>query len=64
MLIVGRKLSQIDGELFAVKANIKVNSFPFHAGIEFKNNTLEDDPIIKMIKNGGIIIGLTNMDGI
>ena len=60
-----KKLSQIDGELFAVKANIKVNSFPFHAGIEeFKNNTsLEDDPIIKMIKkNGGIIIGLTNMD--
>ena len=58
------RLSQIDGELFAVKANIKVNSFPFHAGIEFKNNTsLEDDPIIKMIKkNGGIIIGLTNMD--
>ena len=60
-----KKLSQIDGELFAVKANIKVNSFPFHAGIEeFKNNTsLKDDPIIKMIKkNGGIIIGLTNMD--
>ena len=60
-----KKLSQIDGELFAVKANIKVNSFPFNAGIEeFKNNTsLEDDPIIKMIKkNGGIIIGLTNMD--
>ena len=60
-----KKLSQIDGELFAVKANIKVNSFPFHAGIEeFKNNTsFEDDPIIKMIKkNGGIIIGLTNMD--
>ena len=24
-----KKLSQIDGELFAVKANIKVNSFPF-----------------------------------
>ena len=47
-----KKLSQIDGELFAVKANIKVTSFPFHAGIEeFKNNTsLEDDPIIKMIK--------------
>ena len=60
-----KKLSQIDGELFAVKANIKVKSFPFHAGIEeFKNNTsLEDDPIIKMIKkNGGVIIGLTNMD--
>ena len=60
-----KKLSQIDGELFAVKANIKVNSFPFHAGIEeFKNNTsLEDDPIIKLIKkNGGIIIRLTNMD--
>ena len=58
-------LSQIDGKLIAVKANIKVNSFPFHAGIEeFKNNTsLEDDPIIKIIKkNGGIIIGLTNMD--
>ena len=35
-----KKLSQIDGELFAVKANIKVNSFPFDAGIEeFKNNT-------------------------
>ena len=60
-----KKLSQIDGELFAVKANIRVNSFPFHAGIEeFKNNTsLEDDPIIKMVKkNGGVIIGLTNMD--
>ncbi len=60
-----KKLSQIDGELFAVKANIKVTSFPFHAGIEeFKNNTsFEDDQIIKMIKkNGGIIIGLTNMD--
>ena len=60
-----KKLSQIDGELFAVKANIKVNSFPFHAGIEeFKNNiSFEDDPIIKIIKkNGGIIIGLTNMD--
>ncbi len=59
------KLSQIDGELFAVKANIKVNSFPFHGGIEeFKNNiSFEDDPIIKIIKkNGGIIIGLTNMD--
>ena len=58
-------LSQIDGKLIAVKANIKVNSFPFHAGIEeFKNNTsFEDDPIIKIIKkNGGIIIGLTNMD--
>ena len=60
-----KKLSQIDGELFAVKANIKVNSFPFHAGIEeFKKNTsFEDDPIIKLIKkNGGIIIGLTNLD--
>lgn len=60
-----RKLSQIDGDLFAVKANIKVNSFPFHAGIEeFKNNTSsEDDPIIKIIKkNGGIIVGSTNMD--
>ena len=60
-----RKLSQIDGDLFAVKANIKVNSFPFHAGIEeFKNNTsFEDDPIIKIIKkNGGIIVGSTNMD--
>ncbi len=60
-----KKLSQIDGELFAVKANIKVNSFPFHAGIEeFKNNTsFEDDPIIKIIKkNGGIIVGSTNMD--
>ena len=60
-----RKLSQIDGDLFAVKANIKVNSFPFNAGIEeFKNNTsFEDDPIIKIIKkNGGIIVGSTNMD--
>ena len=60
-----KKLSQIDGELFAVKANIKVNSFPFHAGIEeFKKNTsFEDDPIIKIIrKNGGIIVGSTNMD--
>ncbi len=59
------KLSQIDGELFAVKANIKVNSFPFNAGIEeFKNNTsFEDDTIIKIIKNnGGIVVGSTNMD--
>ena len=58
-------LSKIDGSLVAVKPNLKVKSFPFSGGIEeFKNIISEfDDPIIKIIKNnGGIIIGLTNMD--
>ena len=60
-----KPLSKIDGILIAVKSNIPVKTFPFTAGIEeFKDITSNyNDPLIDLIKNnGGIIIGLTNMD--
>ena len=59
------KISKIDGQLFVVKPNIRVSSFPYTAGIkEFQNLISKtDDPLIAKIKdNGGIIIGSTNMD--
>ena len=59
------KLSKIDGELFVVKPNIRVESFPYTGGIkEYESSiSLTDDPIITKIKNnGGIIIASTNMD--
>ena len=60
-----KPLSEIDGTLIAVKSNIQVKGFPFTGGIEeYKYiNSDYDDPLIDLIKtNGGIIIGLTNMD--
>ena len=60
-----KPLSEIDGILIAVKSNIPVKKFPFTGGIqEFKDITSEyNDPLIDLIiNNGGIIIGLTNMD--
>ena len=59
------KISKIDGELFVVKPNIRVESFPYTGGIkEYESSiSLTDDPIITNIKNnGGIIIASTNMD--
>ena len=59
------KISKIDGELFVVKPNIRVKSFPYTGGIkEYESSiSLTDDPIIANIKkNGGIIIASTNMD--
>ena len=59
------KISKIDGELFVVKPNIRVESFPFTGGIkEYESSiSLTDDPIITNIKNnGGIIIASANMD--
>ena len=60
-----KPLSEIDGTLIAVKSNIQVKGFPFTGGIEeYKYiNSDYNDPLIDLIKtNGGIIIGLTNMD--
>ena len=60
-----KPLSEIDGILIAVKPNIPVKKFPFTGGIqEFKDITSKyNDPLIDLIiNNGGIIIGLTNMD--
>ena len=59
------RISKIDGELFVVKPNIRVKSFPYTGGIkEYESSiSLTDDPIITNIKNnGGIIIASTNMD--
>ena len=59
------KISFIDGELFVVKPNIKVATFPYNGGIkEYKYTiSLTDDPLISIIKNnGGIIVGSSNMD--
>ena len=59
------KISKIDGELFVVKPNIRVESFPYTGGIkEYESSiSLTNDPIISNIKNnGGIIIASTNMD--
>ena len=59
------KISKIDGQLIVVKPNIRVSSFPYNGGIkEFENSISKtDDPLItKIKKNGGIIIGSTNMD--
>ncbi len=59
------KISKIDGELFVVKPNIRVKSFPYTGGIkEYESSiSLTDDPIITNIKNnGGIIIASSNMD--
>ena len=59
------KISKIDGELFVVKPNIRVKSFPYTGGIkEYESSiSLTDDPLITNIKNnGGIIIASTNMD--
>ena len=59
------RISKIDGELFVVKPNIRVKSFPYTGGIkEYESSiSLTDDPVITNIKkNGGIIIGSTNMD--
>ena len=60
-----KRISNIDGELFVVKPNIRVESFPYTGGIkEYESSiSLTDDPIITKIKNnGGIIIASTNMD--
>ena len=60
-----QKISEIDGEIFTVKPNIKVKNFPFNAGIKELENSVakNDDPIINTIKqSGGIIVGSTNMD--
>ena len=60
-----KPLSEIDGILIAIKSNIQVEGFPFTGGIEeYKYiNSDYNDPLIDLIKtNGGIIIGLTNMD--
>ena len=60
-----KPLSEIDGTLIAIKSNIQVEGFPFTGGIEeYKYiNSDYNDPLIDLIKtNGGIIIGLTNMD--
>ena len=60
-----KPLSEIDGTLIAVKSNIQVKGFPFTGGIEEYKYISSDynDPLIDLIKtNGGIIIGLTNMD--
>jgi len=60
-----KPLSEIDGILIAIKSNVQVEGFPFTGGIEeYKYiNSDYNDPIIDLIKtNGGIIIGLTNMD--
>ncbi len=60
-----KRISNIDGELFVVKPNIRVESFPYTGGIkEYESSiSLTDDPLITNIKNnGGIIIGSTNMD--
>ena len=59
------KVSKIDGELITVKPNIKVKNFPYTGGIKHFEGSVSknDDPIIKRIKkNGGIIVGSTNMD--
>ena len=59
------KISKIDGELFVVKPNIRVESFPYTGGIkEYESSiSLTDDPLITNIKNnGGVIIASTNMD--
>ncbi len=59
------RISNIDGELFVVKPNIRVKSFPYTGGIkEYESSiSLTDDPLITNIKNnGGIIIASTNMD--
>ena len=59
------KISKIDGELFVVKPNIRVESFPYTGGIkEYESSiSLTDDPLITNIKNnGGIIIASANMD--
>ena len=59
------KISKIDGELIAVKPNIKVENFPYTGGIKHFEGSVskDDDPIIKRIKeNGGIVVGSTNMD--
>ena len=60
-----QKISEIDGEIFTVKPNIKVKNFPYNAGIKELENSVakNDDPIINTIKqSGGIIVGSTNMD--
>ena len=60
-----KPLSEIDGTLIAVKSNIQVKGFPFTGGIEeykYINSDYNDPLIDLIINNGGIIIGLTNMD--
>jgi len=60
-----KKLSILDGNLIAIKPNIKIKSFPFTAGIKDfqKNISNSDDPLVRVLKDAGtIIIGLTNMD--
>ena len=60
-----QKISEIDGEIFTVKPNIKVKNFPYNAGIKELERSVakNDDPLINTIKqNGGIVVGSTNMD--
>jgi aspartyl-tRNA(Asn)/glutamyl-tRNA(Gln) amidotransferase subunit A len=60
----GKALSPIDGAPIAVKANIAVKGFPWHAGIEAYRGRIaeEDAPCIQALRAAGaVIIGLTNM---
>ncbi|MDP9102540.1 MAG: amidase, partial [Pseudomonadota bacterium] len=60
----GKALSPIDGAPIAVKANIAVRGFPWHAGIEAYRTRIaeEDAECIRALRAAGaVILGLTNM---
>jgi aspartyl-tRNA(Asn)/glutamyl-tRNA(Gln) amidotransferase subunit A len=60
----GKALSPIDGAPIAVKANIAVKGFPWHAGIEaYRTRLAEEDAecIRAQRAAGAVILGLTNM---
>jgi len=61
----GKSNLKLFNNLIGVKSNIPIKHFPLHAGIkEYENNiSNHTHPLIKkIINNGGVIAGTTNMD--
>jgi aspartyl-tRNA(Asn)/glutamyl-tRNA(Gln) amidotransferase subunit A len=61
----GQALSPIDGMPMAVKANIAVAGWPFHAGIAaYRNRVATSDAacVARLRAGGAVLLGLLNMD--
>jgi aspartyl-tRNA(Asn)/glutamyl-tRNA(Gln) amidotransferase subunit A len=60
-----RRLSPIDGMTIGVKANIAVEGWPYHAGIEAYRHRIapRDAACVARLRQGGaVLLGLLNMD--
>ncbi len=60
----GEALSLLDGAPIAIKANVAVRGWPWHAGIGAYRTRLapEDAALVRRLRDGGaVLLGLTNM---